>query len=85
MIAAGGQKAGLGTNALNGHKIGEISKIFIQRVDDHTRFTTGSGPYVAPYVNIRVTNGSGKYAVAANEPSDASGPVLHGGIWIGTS
>lgn len=71
VIAEGGQKAGLGTNALNGHKIGEISKIFIQRVDDYTRFTTGSGPYVAPYFNIWVTNGSGKYAVAANEPSDA--------------
>ncbi len=72
VIAEGGQKAGLGTNDLNGYKIGDISKIFIQRLDDYTRFTAGSGPYVAPYFNIWVTDGTpGRYVVAANEPSNA--------------
>jgi hypothetical protein len=72
LITAGGQKAALGSNDINGTTIGDISSLGITRTDDRTRFTAGSGPYVAPYLNIWVTNGLGNYAVIANEPSDGN-------------
>lgn len=68
---AASQKAGWGTDAANGCTIGDLAAIRIDRLDDYTRFTAGSGPAVAPYFNIWVTDGSGKYAVIANEPSNA--------------
>lgn len=72
IIAEGGQKAGLGSNDINGKTIGQITNVGITRYDDTTRFTAGSGPAVAPYFNIWVTDGLGKFAVLANEPSNPS-------------
>ncbi|MCI0499662.1 MAG: PEP-CTERM sorting domain-containing protein, partial [Planctomycetales bacterium] len=76
-IFASNQKAGWGTDAADGYTIGDLDAISIDRLDDYTRFTVGSGPYVAPYFNIWITNGSGKFVVAANEPSNPE--------WAGTS
>jgi hypothetical protein len=72
VISAGGQKAALGSSDIDGYSIGNITNLSITRHDDTTRFTAGSGPAVAPYVNIWVTDGSGNYAVLANEPSNPS-------------
>lgn len=72
IIAEGGQKAGLGTDDIDGYQMGQITNLGITRYDDTTRFTAGSGPAVAPYFNIWVTDGLGKYAVLANEPSNPS-------------
>lgn len=69
VIDEGSMKAGWGSNDINGFNIGHITNLSITRHDDITRFTTGSGPYVAPYFNIWVTNGT-DYAVVANEPSN---------------
>ncbi|MCA9448238.1 MAG: PEP-CTERM sorting domain-containing protein [Candidatus Omnitrophica bacterium] len=71
IITESGQKAGWGTQAANGLKVGQLFNIFIDRLDDYTRFTAGSGPAVGPYINIWVTDGMGNYAVIANEPSNA--------------
>lgn len=71
IISAGGQKAGWGSNDMSGFKVGNLSTVFISRLDDYTRFAAGSGPAVAPYINIWVTDGAGRYAVIANEPSNA--------------
>lgn len=70
VIAAGGQKAGWGSNDINGFTIDAITNLSITRYDDTTRFTAGSGPAVAPYFNIWVTDGLGNFAVLANEPSN---------------
>jgi hypothetical protein len=70
VIAEGGQKAALGSSDIDGFKVGDITQLAITRLDDRTRFTSGSGPYVAPYFNIWITDGLGKYAVIANEPSN---------------
>jgi hypothetical protein len=69
VIAAGGQKAGWGTSQLDGIKVGDITRLAITRLDDRTRFSAGSGPRVAPYFNIWITDGT-NYAVIGNEPSD---------------
>jgi len=76
LITEGGMKAGWGTNDVNGFKVGQLSTISIQRLDDPARFTAGSGPAVAPYFNIWITDGAGRFAVIANEPSD---PVWRSG------
>lgn len=70
IIYEGGQKAALGSDDINGFTIGDITKLAITRYDDTTRFSAGSGPAVAPYFNIWVTDGLGNYAVIANEPSN---------------
>jgi hypothetical protein len=72
IISDGGQKAGWGSNDINGYKIGQISNLGITRYDNTARFAAGSGPAVAPYFNIWVTDGAGNYAVLANEPSNPS-------------
>lgn len=72
VISQTGQKAAWGSNDINGATIGQISNLGITRYDDPTRFTAGSGAAVAPYFNIWVTDGAGKYAVLANEPSDGA-------------
>ena len=64
-----GEKAGLGSNDINGMTLGSISNISIERFDDITRFAAGSGPAVAPYLNFWITDGT-NYAVVANEPSN---------------
>lgn len=71
VISAGGMKAAAGTNDLNGSTLGSISQLAITRHDDASRFTGGSGPAVAPYFNIWITDGV-NYAVVANEPSNGS-------------
>lgn len=75
-IIEGGQKAGLGTNGINGYKLGEITQLAITRLDDRTRFTAGTGPYVAPYLNFWITDGT-NFAVVANEPSDGNFQPLY--------
>lgn len=60
-ISLGGQKAGWGTNLMNGRTIGDIEAISITREN----VTAGYGPYM----NIWVTDGQGGYAVLSNEPS----------------
>ena len=70
VISVGNMKAGWGTNQLNGLTIGDIQSISIQRLDDTTRFTAGSGAATGPYINLWVTDGLGNYAVVANEPSN---------------
>jgi len=72
VISVGGMKAALGSDAVNGSTIGSISRMAITRYDDPSRFTAGSGPAVAPYFNIWVTDGIGNFAVLANEPSNPS-------------
>ena len=74
-IAAGGDKAALGTSSLDGRTLSEITQLGISRVDDYTRFSGGSGPRVGPYLNFWITDGAGRYAVAANEPSNAEWSV----------
>lgn len=71
IIAASGQKAALGTNDQNGATLGSLSQLAITRHDNPARFTAGSGPAVAPYLNIWITDGT-NYAVVANEPSNGS-------------
>lgn len=71
IIAAGGQKAGLGSSEIDGATIGDIVNLSIVRHDDRTRFAAGSGPYVAPYLNFWITDGV-NFAVVGNEPSDAN-------------
>lgn len=70
VIALANQKAGLGTNALNGSTVGSIANLSIDRLDDAGRFTAGSGPAVAPYMNFWIKDSAGNYAVLANEPSN---------------
>jgi len=70
IISEGGMKAALGSNDINGITIGDITQLLITRYDDTSRFSPGSGPAVAPYFNIWVTDGNGHYAVIANEPSN---------------
>jgi hypothetical protein len=69
LITLGGQKAGLGSNDINGFTLGDITNLAIDRLDDRTRFVAGSGPSVAPYLNFWITDGT-HFAVVANEPSD---------------
>lgn len=76
IIDGSGDKAALGSNDINGMTIGSILKLSIDRFDDLTRFTVGSGPYVAPYFNLWITDGT-HYAVVANEPSNASFQPLY--------
>ena len=70
LINEGSMKAGWGSNDINGFTIGDITNLSITRYDNTNRFTAGLGPAVAPYFNIWVTDGAGKYAVIANEPSN---------------
>jgi len=77
IIDGGGDKAALGSNDINGSTLGDITNLHIDRLDDRTRFTAGSGPYVAPYLNFWITDGSGNYAVVANEPSNGAFQALY--------
>ncbi|MCA9232289.1 MAG: PEP-CTERM sorting domain-containing protein [Planctomycetales bacterium] len=72
IIDTGGMKAALGSNDINGSTIGDITQLSITRHDNTARFTAGSGPAVAPYFNLWVTDGAGNYAVIANEPSNGA-------------
>ncbi len=84
VISAGSMKAGWGSSSVDGSTLGSISNLSITRHDDSTRFTAGSGPAVAPYFNIWITDGA-NYAVVANEPSNGSfaafrTPTVNGGF-----
>jgi hypothetical protein len=70
VISEGGMKAALGSNDINGITVADITQLSITRYDDTGRFSSGSGPAVAPYFNMWVTDGGGNYAVIANEPSN---------------
>lgn len=72
VVSEGGMKAGLGSSDVDGLSMGDVTLMSITRYDDTSRFGAGSGPAVAPYFNIWVTDGVGNYAVLANEPSNAS-------------
>jgi MYXO-CTERM domain-containing protein len=76
VISEGGMKAGLGCNELNRATIRRIGKVSITRYDDTSRFAEGSGPAVAPYFNLWVTDGAGNYAVVGNEPSNPAFQAL---------
>ncbi len=77
IIGKSGMKAALGTDDLNGLTIAGLSDLYIARLDDYTRYTAWSGPYVAPYFNIWVTDGGTNWAVIANEPSSPSFHALY--------
>ncbi len=77
IIDAGSMKAGWGTNNFNGLTVKDITRVAIERLDDESRFTAGSGPAVAPYFNIWITDGEGNYAVIANEPSNPAFQALY--------
>ncbi|MFW5697882.1 MAG: PEP-CTERM sorting domain-containing protein [Fimbriimonadaceae bacterium] len=70
IIDAGGEKAALGSAAIDGRTFNQIINLSIDRLDDASRFSAGSGPAVAPYVNFWITDGLGNWAVASNEPSN---------------
>ena len=72
-----GDKAALGSNDINGSTIGEITSLSIERLDDPSRFAPGSGPSVAPYFNLWITDGAGNFAVVANEPSNGAFQPLY--------
>jgi hypothetical protein len=69
-ITLGGQKAGWGTDAMNGKKIGDIQSISITRDPSDTGW--------GPYMNLWITDGLGHYADISNEPSNT-------GEWTGSS
>ncbi|MCB9365886.1 MAG: T9SS type A sorting domain-containing protein [Calditrichaeota bacterium] len=69
-----GQKAGLGTDLINGATVSQISTLHIDRLDD----INISGSLYGPYINIWITDGNGNYAVIANEPSN---PEWAGSTW----
>ena len=72
----GGEKAGFGSNDINGNTLGNIVQLKIERTDDTSRFTPGSGPAVAPYLNFWITDGT-NFAVVANEPSNGAFQPLY--------
>lgn len=77
VLTVGGQKAALGSNDINGQTLGNLQSVAITRLDDVTRFAAGSGPRVAPYLNIWITDGAGNFAVVANEPSNPDMQLLY--------
>ena len=60
------------------HMLNALSALGVQYTlsADRTRFTAGTGPYVAPYLNFWITDGV-NYAVVANEPSDGNFQPLY--------
>lgn len=77
VLDTAGEKAALGSNDINGSLLGSLQSVAITRHDDITRFAQGSGPAVAPYLNIWITDGNGHFAVAANEPSNPDMQLLY--------
>ena len=69
-IFAASQKAGLGTDKINGATVESITGLHVDRLDD----VDTSGSLYGPYFNIWITDGEGNYAVIANEPSN--------GVWV---
>ena len=78
VLLNGGDKGGLGSNDINGTTLGQISNLHIDRLDNASRYAAGSGPAVAPYINIWITDSTHThFAVVANEPSDANFQPLY--------
>lgn len=77
IISLGSQKAGLGVPGFEGKTLSEVTNLALTRLDNRNRFTAGSGPAVAPYLNFWITDGNGRYAVVANEPSDPDFQALY--------
>lgn len=77
VIDASGEKAALGSSDIDGRKLGQITTLNITRVDDAKPYANGSGPAKAPYLNIWITDGAGRYAVVANEPTDAEWAAVY--------
>ena len=86
ITTASGQKAAFGTSDIDGSTLGSITNLAISRLDDRSppRFTVGSGPYVAPYINIWITDGLGNYAVQSAIYSDFQ-PIMGATLAIGLS
>lgn len=80
VLSAGGQKAALGSNDINGQTLGSLQSVAITRLDDVTRFAAGSGPRFAPYLNFWITDGT-HFAVVANEPTDPNMQPLYSNGW----
>jgi hypothetical protein len=81
IIDGGGDKAGLGSNDINGSTLGDITSLKIDRLDNRSRFYDNpgpyaAGPYAAPYLNFWITDGT-NYAVVANEPSNGAFQSLY--------
>jgi hypothetical protein len=76
IIDAGGEKAALGSSDIDGSLLGDLLNVSIVRWDDESRFTAGSGPAVAPYLNFWITDGT-NFAVVANEPSNPDFQALY--------
>lgn len=74
IIDTAGEKAALGSNDINGQKLGSIANLHIDRYD--TKAPAGSGPAVAPYLNLWITDGT-NFAVVANEPSNPAFQPLY--------
>jgi hypothetical protein len=74
VIDNGGDKAALGSNDINGQKLGSIANLHIDRYD--TKTPAGSGPAVAPYLNFWITDGT-NFAVVGNEPSNPAFQSLY--------
>ncbi len=73
IIDVGGKKAALGTSLIDGTKIGDIGTLKITRSDGNV----AGGSVYAPYMNFWITDGAGRYAVIANEPSNPE--------WVGNT
>jgi len=69
IISASGMKGGLGSSELDGHQLSDLLSASIVRLDNTARFAAGSGPALAPYINIWITDGT-NFAVIANEPTN---------------
>lgn len=74
VISESGQKAALGSSDIDGTRLGDIDHISIERLN--TVGAPGSGPAVAPYLNIWITDGT-NFAVLANEPSNSAFQPLY--------
>lgn len=79
-IEKGGQKAALGTSLIDGVKISDIGRVAITRNDNNA----AGGSQWAPYMNFWVTDGAGRYAVLANEPSDPQWNTVGVNKWDAT-
>lgn len=78
VLLNGGDKGGLGSNDINGTTLGQISNLHIDRLDNASRYAAGSGPAVAPYINIWITDSTHThFAVVANEPSNPDFQLLY--------
>ncbi|TDP74460.1 PEP-CTERM sorting domain-containing protein [Roseateles toxinivorans] len=81
LVPKSGDKAGLGSNDINGRTLGSLQSVAITRIDDRSLFTPGSGPNMGPYLNFWITDGAGNYAVVANEPTNPDMQGLYNNGW----